>query len=91
MIQKPRETSLFPILPRVPLFFPYDRAVQIRTTFRQKTIGGGIASIKQDTGGVEQGTAHQPQGKRGAMFFQVELTNRASFHLSVGIKGKHGS
>ena len=58
MIQKPRKTSLFSILPKVPLFFSYDRAVQMRNDFGPKTIGGGTASQKQDTGGVEQGTAH---------------------------------
>ena len=52
----------------------------MRTAFRPKTIGGGTASIKQDTGGAEQGTTHGPQGKCGAGFFLVELTIRASFH-----------
>ena len=52
----------------------------MRTAFRPKTIGGGTASLKQDIGGAEEGTAHQPQGKCGARFFQLELTNRASFH-----------
>ena len=80
MIQKPRETSLFPILPKLPLFFSYDRAVQMRTYFRPNTIGGGIASLEQDTVGTEHGSAHQPEGKCGARFFQVELTNIASFH-----------
>ena len=80
MIQKPRETSLFPILPRVPLFFSYDGAVQMRNAYGPKTTGGGTAYGKQDTRGAEQGTAHGPQGKHGAEFFQVELTNKVIFH-----------
>ena len=80
MIQKPRETSLFPILPRVLLFFSYDRVVQMRNTYGTKTICGGIAYGKQDTGGAEQGTAHGPQVKHGADFFHVELTNNMGFH-----------
>ena len=54
MIQKPRENSLFPILPRVPLFSSYDRAVQVRTAYGTKAIGGGIAYGKQDTGGASK-------------------------------------
>ena len=52
----------------------------MRTTLRTKTISGGTASLYQDTGGAEEGTTHQPKGKHGAGFFQLELTNRASFH-----------
>ena len=52
MIQKPRETSLFPILPRVPLFFSYDREVQVRNAYGTTTTGGGTAYGKQDTGGA---------------------------------------
>ena len=63
----------------------------MRTAFIPNTIGSGTASRKNDTGGAEQVTAHGPQGKRGARFFQVELTNRASSTPSVGIKGKHRS
>ena len=61
MIQKPQENSLFPILPRVPLFFPYDKAVYMRTSFRPKTIGSDITYQKQDTGNAKQGTAHWTQ------------------------------
>ena len=49
MIWKPRETSIFPSLPRVPLFFSYDRAVYIRNAYGPKTIGGVTAYGKQDT------------------------------------------
>ena len=80
MIQKPQETSIFPILPRVPLLFPYDKAVQVRTASTTKHINGGTTSLYQYTGGVEEGTTHQPKEKHGARFFQVELINRASFH-----------
>ena len=44
----------------------------MRNALRKNTIGSGTASLKQ-------GTVHQPKAKRGARFFQVELTNRASF------------
>ena len=80
MMQKPRETSLFPSLPRVPLFFSYDRAVQMRNDYGPKTIGGGTTYVKQDAGGAKQGTAHGPQGKCGAEFFHVELKKRVGFH-----------
>ena len=50
MFQKPRETSLFPNLPRVPLFSSYDRAVQVKNAYGPKAICGGIAYGKQDTG-----------------------------------------
>ena len=80
MIQKPRETSIFPILPRVPLLFSYDRVVQMRNAYGQKTICGVTAYGKQDTSGIEKGTAHEPQVKHGAEFFHVELTNKVDFH-----------
>ena len=80
MIQKPQETSPFPILPRVPLFFSYDRVVYMRNTYGPKTISDGTVYGKHDTGGAEQGTTHGPQGKCGAEFFHVELTNRVGFH-----------
>ena len=54
MIQKPRETSIFPILPRVPLFSSSDRAVQVRTASGPKAKGGGTAYGKQDTGGANK-------------------------------------
>ena len=54
MTQKPRETSLFPILPRVPLFSSYDRAVQVRNAYGPKATGGGIAYGKEDAGGVSK-------------------------------------
>ena len=54
MIQKPQETSLFPILPKVPLFFSYDREVQIRNAYGTKAIGGGTTYGKQDTGGASK-------------------------------------
>ena len=54
MIQKPLETSLFPILPKVPLFSSYDRAVQIRNDYGLKATGGGIAYGKQDAGDVSK-------------------------------------
>ena len=52
----------------------------MRTALRTKPIGGGTASLQQDIGGAEEGTAHQPKGKHGARFFQIELINRARFH-----------
>ena len=52
----------------------------MRTAFGPNTIGGGTAYGKCDTGGVEHGTAHGPQGKHGAEFFHVELTNIVGFH-----------
>ena len=52
MIQKPRETSLFPILHRVPLFASYDREVQVKNSYGPKAISGGTAYGKQGTGGV---------------------------------------
>ena len=54
MIQKPQETSLFLILPRVPLFASYDRAVQVKYAYGIKAISGGTAYGKQDTGGVRK-------------------------------------
>ena len=54
MIQKPREMSLFPILPRVPLFSSYDREIQDRTAYGPKAICGGTAYGKQDTGGASK-------------------------------------
>ena len=80
MIYKPPETSLFPILPRVLLFFSYDRAIYMRNDYGPKTICGGTAYGKQDIGNDEKGTAHGPQGKCGADFFHVELKNRVGFH-----------
>ena len=53
----------------------------MRNAYGPKTIGGGTAYGKQDTGGAEQGTTHGPQGKRGAEFFHVELTNDMGFPL----------
>ena len=50
MIQKPRENSLFPILPRVPLFSSYDRAVEVKIAYGPKVTGGGTAYGKQVTG-----------------------------------------
>ena len=52
----------------------------MRNTYGPKTIGGGTVYGKQYTGSAEQGTAHGPQGKRGAEFFQVELKNKVSFN-----------
>ena len=49
MIQKPWETSLFSILPRVPPFASYDRAVQVKNAYGPKAISGGTAYGKQDT------------------------------------------
>ena len=54
MIQKPQETSLFPILPWVQLFFSYDRVVYIRNTYGPKTIGGVTAYGKQDLGSASK-------------------------------------
>ena len=47
MIQKPQESSLFPILPRVPCFSSYDREIQVRTTYGSRAIDGGTAYGKQ--------------------------------------------
>ena len=52
----------------------------MRNTYGPKTIGGGTVYEKQYTGSAEQGTAHGPQGKRGAEFFHVELTDIVGFH-----------
>ena len=60
----------------------------MKTAFGPNTIGGGTTYWKQDTGGAEQGTTHGPQGKHGAIFFQVELTNIASFHSKWWDEGK---
>ena len=54
MIQKPQETFLFPILPRVPLFSSYDRVVSIRNSYGPKATGDGITYGKQDTGGASK-------------------------------------
>ena len=54
MIQKPRETSLFPILPRAPIFFSYDRVVYMRNTYGPKATGGGTAYGKQGTGSASK-------------------------------------
>ena len=54
MIQKPRETSLFPILPRVPLFSSYDRAVYVKNYYGPKGTSGGTAYGKQVTGGASK-------------------------------------
>ena len=54
MIQKPQETSIFPILPRVPLFSSYDREIQVRTAYGTKAIGGGTSYGKQDIGGASK-------------------------------------
>ena len=54
MIQKPRETSLFPILPRVLLFASYDRVVQVKNAYGLKDISGGTDYGKQDTGGASK-------------------------------------
>ena len=54
MIQKPQETSLFPILPRVPLFSYYERVVQVRTAYGPKAKGGGTTYGKQDIGGANK-------------------------------------
>ena len=54
MIQKPQETSLFPILPRVTLFFSYDRAVQMRNAYGPKATSGGTTYGKQDEGGASK-------------------------------------
>ena len=52
----------------------------MRNAYGSKTIGSGTDYGKQDTSGVEQGTAHGSQGKHGADFFHVELTNKVGFH-----------
>ena len=52
----------------------------MRNDYGTNTIGSGIAYGKQDTSGAKKGTAHGPQGKCGAEFFHVELTNRIGFH-----------
>ena len=54
MIQKPQETSLFPILPRVPLFSSYDREVQVRNTYGPRAVSGGTAYGQQGTGGASK-------------------------------------
>ena len=54
MIQKPQETSLFPILPRVPLFSSYDRAVQVKNAYGPKAKSGGTAYGKQDIGSASK-------------------------------------
>ena len=54
MIQKPRETSIFLFLPRVPLFFSYDRVVQMRNAYGPKATGGGTAYGKQEVGGASK-------------------------------------
>ena len=54
MIQKPQETSLFPILPRVPTFSSYDKAVQVKNAYGPKAISGGTTYGKQDTGGASK-------------------------------------
>ena len=54
MVQKPQETSLFLILPRVPLFASYDRVVQVKNDYGPKDIRGGTTYGKQDTGGVSK-------------------------------------
>ena len=44
-LEASRNFRLFPILPKVPLFFPYDKEVYMRTALRPKTICGGTASL----------------------------------------------
>ena len=54
MIQKPQESSIFPILPRVPRFSSYDKVVQVRTAYGPRETGGGTAYRKQHKGGVSK-------------------------------------
>ena len=44
----------FSILPRVPLFFSYDRAVYMRNAYGPKTTGGRTTYGKEGTGGASK-------------------------------------
>ena len=54
MIQKLRESSLFLILPRVPRFSSYDKAVQVGTAYGPRTIGDCTTYGKQQKGGASK-------------------------------------
>ena len=54
MIQKPREYSPFPLLPKVPRFSSYDRAVQVRTAYGERVTGGGTTYGKQEKGSASK-------------------------------------
>ena len=44
----------FPILPKVPLFSSYDKAVQVKNAYGPKAKGVGTAYCKQDIGGANK-------------------------------------
>ena len=54
IIYKPRETSLFPFLPRVPHFSFNDKAVLVRNTYGLRVISGGTTCGQQGIGGVNK-------------------------------------
>ena len=54
MIYKPRETSLFSHLPRVPPFASYDKAVQVKNAYGPNAISGGRAYGEQDKCGASK-------------------------------------
>ena len=58
IIQKPREASLFPFLPRVLCFSFSDRAVLEITAYGLRAIRGGTACGQQSRGSANKGTVY---------------------------------
>ena len=91
MIQKPLETSIFLILPKVLPFALYDKAVQVKNAYGPKAISDGTAYGKQDTGGASKVPLMVNRESVVLSIFMKDGQTTWVFSSSAGIKGKYVS
>ena len=72
IIYKPRKTSLFPFLPRVPYFSLNDRAVLVRNAYGLRAISGGTSCGQQ---GIGDANKVPLMDNRGSAMLGISMEN----------------
>ena len=79
----------FPLLPRVPRFSFYDRAVLVITAYGSRVTGSGTTCGQPMKSGASRGTAPGQRGMHGARnLYDRLIKNHLVFTPEVGIQGK---
>ena len=90
VFEKPREASLFLILPRVPLFSFYDKAVQVRNAYGLRAISSGTTCGQQGIGDVNKIPLLDNRESAVLSIFCEILTNGMNFHSKCWDLGQVG-
>ena len=90
IIWNPRETSLFPFLPRVPRFSFNDRAVLVRNAYGLRAISSGTTCGQKGVGGANNVPLLDNRESAVLSIFCEILTNGMNFHSKCWDSGQVG-